>query len=280
MKAQKAVSGLFAGLIASAAVCPMCSICQCAYAEDISEIAAISVEQTVADTEGNFTARVYLDELPKTGLSAVDFAIACDPAAVSISNVTLLYDTGADDAEAAVNPTLKGTVFTYEVTGEELQIRWATALVEPEYWLSEARAFFAFSGKLNTDAVSPGSCTALRIVPANREGVEYSAVVAGYMDEQGQAYTCETRLTDGAVWMPIDETGATKYGDINLDGRITLSDAVLLQRAVTEEQTLCAAAYANADCEHDGMLTITDVTLILRTLLEEEDADAAVPAAD
>jgi len=188
--------------------------------------------------------------------------------------VTLLYDTGADDAEAAVNPSLKGTVFTYEVTEEALQIRWATALVDEEYWLSEARPFFAFSGRVNTETVRPGSATALKIVPASREGEEHSAVVAGYMDEQGKSYTCETRLTDGAIWMPIDETGATKYGDINLDGAITLSDAVLLQRAVTEEKALCAAAYANADCEHDGMLTITDVTLILRSL--SDDADTAV----
>jgi len=80
MKAQRAVSGLFAGVIASAAVCSSGSLSQQACAEAVSEIAAFSVEQAVADQEGNFTARVYLDELPESGLSAVDFAIACDPA--------------------------------------------------------------------------------------------------------------------------------------------------------------------------------------------------------
>jgi hypothetical protein len=275
MKAQKAVGGFFAVSVAAAALLSRTGfIAECADAAETPQYAGFSVERTGADKDGVFTVDVYLDNVPESGLAAVDFAIAYDPAAVTVSNVTLLYDTGADAAEAAMDPKLKGTVFTYEKTEGELQIRWATVL-DREYWLKENRAFFSVRGKVNTDAVEPGSKTDLRITPAHREGAGgQPTVTAGYMDEKGTPVTFETRLSDGAVWMPVNDEGATMYGDVDLDGTLSVADAVLLGRAVAEDKALCAAAYANADCEFDGELTITDVTLILQVLSDEADAAA------
>ena len=277
MKAQKAVSGFFAGLVAAALMFSRVSSGITAGGADASEqteIAAFTVERTGADKDGWFHANVYLDSVPQAGLAAVDLAVAYDPAAITISDVTLLYDTGADDAEAALDPKLKGTVFTYEVAENEVRIRWATVL-DQEYWLKETRAFFSVSGRLNTKKVDPGSKTDLRIVPAHREGAgDKPVVTAGYMDEQGIPHTFKTKLTDGTVWMPIFANGVTIPCDVDLDGEVGMSDAVLLQRAVTEDKTLCAAAYANADCDCDSELTIADVTLILQTLAGRADAPA------
>ena len=278
MKAQKAVSGITAGLVASAFMLSqtVCGgiIAGCAEAEEDPEVVGLTVERTASDTAGNFTVNVYLDELPETGLAAADFAIAYDAAAISISDVTLLYDTGADDAEAAMEPRLKGTVFTYENAEGELRVRWATIL-DQDYWLRETRAFFSVRGRVDPETVKPGTKTDLRIVPAHRpEAGDQPIVAAGYMDTEGTVYLYETRLTDGAVWMPFNDAGLTRYGDIDLDGTLTIADAVLLQRAVTEDAALCAAAYANADCDPDGELTIADVTLILQAL-----ADAAAKEA-
>lgn len=273
MKAQKAVSGFLAATVASAALLSRPGfIAECADAAESPQYAGFSVERTGADVNGAFTAAVYLDNVPDSGLAAVDFAIAYDPAAITISSVTLLYDTGADAAEAAMDPKLKGTVFTYVKAEGELQIRWATVL-DQEYWLKESCAFFSVRGTVNPEAVSRGSKTELHIVPAHREGAgDQPTVTAGYMDEEGTPITFETRLEDGAVWMPVNDAGATMYGDVDLDGTLGISDAVLLQRAVAEEAALCAAAYANADCESDGELTITDATLILQVLSGEADA--------
>lgn len=272
MKAQKAVACIFAGLLAAV---PCRWLAADKAAADATELVAISISREIAAADGTFTATVYLDELPETGLNAMDFAVAYDPAFLSISDVELLYDTGADDAEASVNPELAGTVFLCEDTGSELRIRWATALTNTDYWLQEERAFFTISGTVGENA-EPNSCSALCLVPASRETYEGSGeintlIIAGCVDEEGLSYNCETALTDGAIWVPSDETGVTTPGDVNLDGAVTVSDAVELHKLIAEEQTLGAAAYANADLELDGVFTIADVTLILQSLSSQAE---------
>jgi hypothetical protein len=179
-----------------------------------------------------------------------------------------------------VDPELRGTVFHWEhSTDGELLIRWATALKNADYWLREERAFFTVSGTVLVDS-DKGCWAPLELVPATREtytgsGVMNTEIFAGYMDAEGNVHECETSLKNGAVWKPLDETGATLYGDVNLSGRLEIADAVMLQQTVTEQITLSAAAYANADCEFDGVLSIADVTLMLRLLEKQGLAEAA-----
>ena len=277
MKAQKAagqmIVGVCAGLLAAVLPgmhCPVCS------AEETADTAAISVGTVIAEADGSFSVNVSLDRLPDTGLNAMDFAVAYDPAVLTVSDITLLYDTGADAAEAAVDPSLAGTVFQWEIAGGEIRIRWATALVNPDYWLKEEGAFFTISGTVNADA-APGTHCAMQLVPAGRDSETGSdlyqkEIIAGYLDEKGGVHSCRTELTDGHIWTLLDETGATRYGDINLDGVRSVADAVMMHRAVAEDLALGAAAYANADCEFDGVLTIADVTLMLRVLNGQTEA--------
>ena len=233
-------------------------------------LTAISVDTTAADGNGAFTATVCLDELPETGLCAMEFALAYDTAALSITDVKLLYDTGAQNAEDFAK--LEMPVFTYEDLDGRLWIRWGTGLVNADYWLTKEQAFLTVSGTLS-DQIPAGGSTELRIVPAAGETAQ-AEIAAGYVDADGKTHYCKTTVQNGAVWRPIDETGATMYGDVNLDGQRTVSDAVLMHRAVAEEISLNAAAYANADCESDGLLTIADVMLLLRFLNQKTGADA------
>lgn len=286
MKARKAAGGIGRKLAAvicaaacTAALSPKTGLGLGSFAEEEeAEITAITVETVLLDEAGDFTATVWLDELPETGICALDFAIAYDPAVLKIDNVNLLYDTGAENVEILVNPDFAGTVFSYENTAGELRIRWGTGLSDPEFWLREERAFFTVSGHFGEDA-GPGNGSALKIVPATREtakdsGVPNSSVTAGYLDEEGGSHICDTRLTNGGVWVILDETGATRYGDLNMDGDITVSDAILMYRVLAEESALSAAAYANADCEFDEVLTIADVSLMLRVINGELEAKA------
>ena len=279
MKARKAaLVGLFA---VSAGFSSLTFPQHGAYARaaEAPPAAAISVQSVAAEQDGSFSAEVCLDELPESGLCALEFAIAYDKAALRITQAELLYDTGAQDAESQIDPDLK--VFTCESREGLFRIRWGTALEIPDYWLREERPLLRLEGEI-TDALAPGTAADLRIVPANvilDDGTEQpnEQVTAGYLDAQGNAYRCEVSLNNGAVWRPVDETGVTVSGDLDLDGQCTVSDAVLLMRVVAEEGNLCAAAYANADCEADGMLTMADVTLMLQTLSLEREA-AAVEA--
>lgn len=272
MKAQKAIACILSGVLAAASLRGIVRLTADAEGTDL---AAVSISTVTAGEDGSFTTTVNLDTLPTTGLCALDFAVAYDSAALKISGIKLLYDTGAQAAETAINPDLEDTVFTYEDTGSEIRLRWATALKNADYWLRETRPLVEISGTMYTD--TPQNRSALRIIPASREtskdsGVANKTIVLGYVDAQGKTYNCESKLTDGLVWRP-DENSVTMYGDLNLDGKIEVTDAVLLHRLLNEEMlTLGAAAYANADCEQDGLLTIADVTLILQILQQNEDA--------
>ena len=55
-----------------------------------------------------------------------------------------------------------------------------------------------------------------------------------------------TVTTKGAV------EAATLYGDINLDGRVDITDAVLLNKAAANAVSLSAQQQANADCDESG----------------------------
>lgn len=275
MKARKAaIAGMLAGSVLLGHVE---AFSQRAAASEEHPETALSVSTAVADWDGNFTAVVSLDEIPDTGLGALDFAISYDPAALSMDSVKLLYDTGAQKAEKLAYPDLDEKVFTYEISEGQVQIRWLTVLSDPDYWLREEQAFISISGKVSAGTL-PGSRMPLAITPASRKtqdgsGAVVTPIAAGYLDGE-TTVSYDVTVSDGAVLTPINEAGATMYGDMDLNGELSVSDAVLLHRAIAEELALSAAAYANADCESDGVLTIADVTLMLKVLSKQLDAAA------
>ena len=57
------------------------------------------------------------------------------------------------------------------------------------------------------------------------------------------------------------------YGDVNLDGRVDITDAVLLNKAVANAVTLSSAARQNSDCMQDGELTSDDAVVLMQFLV-------------
>ncbi len=62
--------------------------------------------------------------------------------------------------------------------------------------------------------------------------------------------------------------GQVLYGDVNLDGRVDITDAVLLNKATAGVVTLNDTARQNADCDADGMTDTNDATVLLRFLVQ------------
>ena len=54
-----------------------------------------------------------------------------------------------------------------------------------------------------------------------------------------------------------------KFGDINLDGDVTIADAILLNKYLVGSVTLSEASQKNADCDKDGKFTSSDTLVIL-----------------
>lgn len=64
-----------------------------------------------------------------------------------------------------------------------------------------------------------------------------------------------------------DTTPSVLYGDVNLDGRIDVVDAVLLNKAASGSITLNPQALKNADCNADGELGTEDALVLMRFLV-------------
>ena len=62
------------------------------------------------------------------------------------------------------------------------------------------------------------------------------------------------------------------YGDVNLDGRVDITDAVLLNKAVAGAVKLGDQAFANADCAQDGELSSDDAISLLQFLVHLIDS--------
>ena len=58
------------------------------------------------------------------------------------------------------------------------------------------------------------------------------------------------------------------YGDIHLDGRLTIADAVLLVRLLTEDGSapIDPETLDRSDVDRDGVLTVLDTSALLKLL--------------
>lgn len=57
------------------------------------------------------------------------------------------------------------------------------------------------------------------------------------------------------------------YGDVNLDGKVDISDAVLTNKAVSGVVMLNKQQYQNADCDASGEVNADDATLLMKFLV-------------
>ncbi len=66
----------------------------------------------------------------------------------------------------------------------------------------------------------------------------------------------------------VPVTGASLYGDVNLDGKVDITDAVLLNKKAAGQVDLNAQATANADCMFNGEINGDDATTLLQFLVQ------------
>ena len=63
------------------------------------------------------------------------------------------------------------------------------------------------------------------------------------------------------------ESGLTLYGDVNLDTRVDITDAVLLNKAVAGAVELESQQQKNADCDASGDLSSNDSVILMKFLV-------------
>ncbi|WP_298483740.1 leucine-rich repeat protein [uncultured Ruminococcus sp.] len=127
----------------------------------------------------------------------------------------------------------------------------------------------------------------------NTEGVFFTGTIFGHANSTAQSYaekfgfpfeeisetdttttvteSTTTQLTTNTTSVfsvtSISANPDTFYGDTNLDGRVDITDAVLLNKAAAGSVTLNDKAAANADCNGNGELGNDDALILLKFLV-------------
>lgn len=91
--------------------------------------------------------------------------------------------------------------------------------------------------------------------------------IRGYAGSTAEQYAEE----NGFTFIPLDASGTVLYGDVDLDGTVSILDAVLLSKAASGSVTLNEDAMKNADCDADGTLGGNDAVVLLQFLVHLVD---------
>lgn len=78
-------------------------------------------------------------------------------------------------------------------------------------------------------------------------------------------------LHEDGTWEKYEpNTGSVLYGDVNLDGKIEITDVVMLNKAIAGTVILNVQQQQNSDCNADQVLTVNDALTLLRFLVKLE----------
>ena len=95
-----------------------------------------------------------------------------------------------------------------------------------------------------------------------------SSSAADSSESTTETVASTTETTAQTTASSSEVLGQVLYGDVNLDGRVDITDAVLLNKATAGVVTLNDAARLNADCDANGMTDTNDATVLLRFLVQ------------
>lgn len=255
----------------------------------LSAFAADDVQVTIGKAEvepgAAFSVDVELGSVPSSGLSSIDFAISYDSSLIKIDKVELgsAGKTGADSQEGDLGDTL----FSWYDTGKQIVVVWATGLTDSQYWVKSSGKFLTLSGTAKTTAGTAelkGGAVDRAAYPGSsaKADVVFSAVGDTTKDYSAAFTNGEVKIgAPETTPAPIMTTApATKWGDATCDGKVDVSDAVLICRfAVSDAKAvLTDAGKANADVTHDASVNAEDASKILKyiaRLITAEDLEKA-----
>ncbi len=154
-----------------------------------------------------------------------------------------------DDQGNDVSVTYESVTLYYEYNGEESGTTTTTTTTTTETTTTTTETSESVTETTTTTTVS----------------TETSATVSDSIT------TTQTTATTASStsWQVPD---ATKYGDINLDGTVSMIDLVYLNKNLAKVITLNDAQLANADCFKDTMISSKDTAALLSFLIEAIDS--------
>ena len=163
----------------------------------------------------------------------------------SSTSVAPDYWTQSDDMEQTISGKTGSIVWNVDsATSEIIQTQYGGELKFGVWWI-DCNKFTIDSITVYTDAYGGSSTT-----------VTTSKTTAK-----------TTSTTKSSTQKPSDLPSASMYGDVNLDGRVDITDAVILNKAVAGAISLNPQQQANADCCTDDGVGANDAIVLLKFLV-------------
>lgn len=287
--------------IACAAALAMLASSAVSFSASAANAVTLKVGEATAQASESFTVDVSVKDVPATKINVLDFALSYDSSALTIESVKLgpAGDTASGDSTASEAPILSS-----KITTNAVNISWSTGL-DSASWIAEEGVVFTITGTVNADAADGKYPIQIQPIDRETypgSGEKNSKVLVGYVYGTDSA-TYEVNAEDGFVEVtskgettttttttvttdpeqpgtstttasttakPGSDTNPVDpdvlYGDVNVDGKVSLVDAVMLNKAVADVVTLGDAARANADCNVDKEINGTDAIILLQFL--------------
>lgn len=271
MKAKKIVIGAVSAAILSLSVCSIAPVFAA------GETVQISVGKISANAGETFSVDVSLTNVPANGIQCCNFAIKYDSSLVTVDSVEAgeLTNTSAnkDDPSSSVL-----ALFDSNIEDGVTAICWSTALDDPSEWMNGDGVFCTIKG---TVAEGASGVIPLKVVPVDRDTypgshVDNDAISVGYFhNKEVVRYTVSIENGEIAVGGSTGSTGSGEYlkGDANVDGKVSIADAVLIMQALSNPNDfqLTEQGSKNADVNGKDGVTTADA-------LEIQKHDIGLPS--
>jgi hypothetical protein len=176
----------------------------------------------------------------------------CDGATISFE--VLEYDATSSDDPVTTNPS--NVVFSGSATGTWTAEYQDDGLIggDPEY-------YFIASVVGDTEQIQSGT--------ADVELLHVSEATGGTICGDGVCNGTETNVTCPA---DCDITPPTYFGDLNHDGRITISDIMIIMRHILNREINW-----ESDVDSDGEVNIFDLVKVARIWGKQYETDTTAP---
>ena len=301
MKAKRTIAGVMAlAMLASTAVSTSVSAADAAVSLKASN-------ETVAAAGDAFAVQVTLEDIPSTKVNVLDFAITYDNTVLTIDKVeigdaanvdvsgdstgaeapvfassirdkevvvswTTALDSASWIAEDGVILTISGTVNDGVADGTVTPIDFAPATRETYTGTGEYNKSLLVGYVYGTDSAEyTVNTTAGSVTVGTAKTTDTTTTTGGGTTTEATTATSgdQTDDTTKETQATTKSTGDTSvlYGDVNCDGRVDITDSVLLNKATAGAVKLNEAASANADCDSNGELSSNDSIVLLKFLV-------------
>ena len=174
----------------------------------------------------------------------------------SSTSVAPDYWTQSDDMEQTKTGSIVWNVDS--ATSEIIQTQYGGELKFGVWWI-DCNKFTIDSITVYTDAYGGSSTT----VTTSKTSATTQKTTATTSKTTAKT----TSTTKSTTQKPSDLPSASMYGDVNLDGRVDITDAVILNKAVAGAISLNPQQQANADCCTDDGVGANDAIVLLKFLV-------------